>query len=154
MISKYAIYTDVGKSKQLQSDFYFEMPATGYAGDYGFISFDSKGQVRVKTGFTWDGASGPTLDTLDSVCASLGHDVYYKLMGQRLLPSSYKDEADQWFYMRLVNDGMVGFRAFAWYKAVRLFGIPAQSMDKFKRAPKPFYEDKEPINHPLIGRPA
>jgi hypothetical protein len=154
MISKYAIYTDVGDSKQLQSDFWFEITPPGYHAEYGFIYVYPNGQVKVKAGFAWDGASGPTIDTIDSVCAALGHDVMYKLMGQKLLPSSYKDEADQWFYMRLVNDGMVGFRAFAWYKAVRLFGIPAQSMDKFKRAPKPFYEDKEPINHPLIGRPA
>jgi hypothetical protein len=154
MISKFAIYTDVGKSKQLQSDFYFEMPATGYPGDYGFISFDSNGQVLVKTGFTWDGASGPTIDTIDSVCAALGHDVLYKLMGQRLLESKYKDYADQWFFSRLKEDGMVGFRAFAWYKAVRLFGLPSHSMDKFKRAPKPFYEEEVRFTNPLIGRPA
>jgi hypothetical protein len=154
MISKYAIYTDVGDSKQLQSDFWFEITPPGYFGEYGFISFYANGQVKVRSGFCWDGASGPTLDTIDSVCAALGHDVLYKLMGQKLLPSSYKDEADQWFYMRLVKDGMVGFRAFAWFKAVRLFGIPAQSMDKFKRAPTPFYEDEARVNHPLIGRPA
>jgi hypothetical protein len=154
MISKYAIYTDVGDSKQLQTDFWFEISPPGYPGEYGFISFYPNGQVKVKAGFCWDGASGPTIDTLDSVCASLGHDVYYKLMGQRLLPSTYKDEADQWFFSRLKDDGMVEFRAFAWYKAVRLFGIPAQSMDKFKRAPTPFYEDDARVNHPLIGRPA
>jgi hypothetical protein len=154
MISKYAIYTDVGDSKQLQSDFWFEIKSPGYHGEYGFIYFYPNGQVKVKAGFCWDGASGPTIDTLDSVCASLGHDVYYKLMGQRLLPSTYKDEADQWFFSRLKDDGMVEFRAFAWYKAVRLFGIPAQSMDKFKRAPKPFYEEEVRFTNPLIGRPA
>ncbi|PPC95250.1 MAG: hypothetical protein CTY33_00400 [Methylotenera sp.] len=154
MISKYAFYTDVGDSKQLQSDFWFEITPPGYHGEYGFIYFYPNGQVKVKAGFCWDGASGPTIDTLDSVCASLGHDVLYKLMGQRILPSTYKDEADQWFYLRLVNDGMVGFRAFAWFKAVRLFGIPTHSMDNFKRAPVPFYEEAERFNNPLIGRPA
>lgn len=154
MISKYAIYRDVGSSKQLESDFWFEITAPGYSGDYGFISFYPNGQIKVRAGFTWDGASGPTIDTLDSVCASLGHDVLYKLMGQRLLKSSYKSEADQWFYLRLRNDGMIDFRAFAWYKAVQLFGIPAQSMDKFKRAPQTFYEDEVKLNNPLIGRPA
>jgi hypothetical protein len=161
MISDSVMYADIGGDgcKQLHSDFYFEIPEPKYSGEYGFISFDRFGQVRVKSGFVWDGASGPTFDTIDTVCASLGHDVLYKLMGQRLLPvndtkklKGYKDFADKWFYDRLIKDGTLQFRAFAWFKAVQLFGVPSQSMDNIKRAPKPFVKEIELFNHPLIGR--
>jgi hypothetical protein len=154
MISDSVMYADIGGDgcKQLHSNFYFEIPATGYPGEYGFISFDRFGQVRVKAGFSWDGASGPTFDTIDTVCASLGHDVLYKLMGQRLLPSTYKQFADKWFYDRLIKDGTLSFRAFAWYKAVCLFGVPSMSMDDIKRAPRPFVQEIELFNHPLVGR--
>jgi hypothetical protein len=145
-------YSDVGSSKKLHSIFTFQIPAPGYSGDYETIEFDKKGNVTVFPGFSWDGASGPTIDTPDTVCAALGHDVVYKLMGQRLLPSTYKDYADKWFYDRLIKDGVLSFRAFAWYKAVQLFGIPKHSLDVVKRAPKPLETETITNYSPLVGR--
>jgi hypothetical protein len=136
-----ALYRDIGGAKQLCSEFRFTLSsAPGYKGELGFIRFDSAGRVTVAPGYTWDGASGPTIDTPDTICASLGHDVMYELMGAGLLPvATYKEPADWWFYQRLLHDGTLGFRAWAWYRAVQICGIPKQGDDDvIKRAPIPF----------------
>jgi hypothetical protein len=72
-------------------------------------------------------------------------------MGQKLLSSAYKREADQWFYLRLRQDGMIDFRALAWYKAVQLFGIPKYSADRFKSAPIPFESELPPDINKHVG---
>jgi hypothetical protein len=151
-MSEEVFYSNVGGGKKLHSIFRFNIPAPGYAGNFETIHFEKNGNVTVFPGFSWDGASGPTVDTPDTVPAALGHDVMYKLMGQRLLPTTYKEYADKWFYDRLIADGVLGFRAFAWYKAVQLFGIPAHSMDNVKRAPKPLENEKQGHYSPLVGR--
>jgi hypothetical protein len=133
------LYRDIGGAKQLCSKFVFSLPKnTETYFKHGFITV--RGQIcEVHEGYTWDGASGPTIDTVDSVCASLGHDVMYELMGQNLISQDQKAGADFWFYERLIKDGMIQFRALYWYKAVCIFGIPGYSDDaEIKRAPKPF----------------
>jgi hypothetical protein len=148
------LYRTIAGAKLLCSDFHFTMQiAPGYAGECGFISFDAKGRVTVKAGYVWDGASGPTIDTPDSVCAALGHDCMYELMGRSLLPVYvYKNVADLWFYDRLRLDGMVDFRAWYWYKAVYVFGVPGMSKyDQIKRAPIPFPVVGAPSFSPLPG---
>jgi hypothetical protein len=137
------LFRDVAGAKQLCSEFRFQItPAPGYAGEAGFITFDKASRVTVYPGYAWDGASGPTIDTLDSVCAALGHDVLYELMRLGKLPIYlYKDAADLWFYNRLRKDGMFDYRAWAWYCAVRRFGGPGtlpENHPPIKRAPIPF----------------
>jgi len=140
------LYREIAGAKQLCSEFRFMLKrAPGYKGEAGFISFDSAGRVTIKPGYCWDGASGPTIDTPDSVCAALGHDVQYELMSANLLPYKvYRPLADLWFYERLLTDGMVQYRAFAWYKAVQVFGglygRPG-SGPILRRAPIPFRPD-------------
>jgi hypothetical protein len=137
------LFREVGGAKQLCSEFRFQItPAPGYSGEAGFISFDKAGRITVYPGYAWDGASGPTIDTLDSVCAALGHDVLYELMRLGKLPLYiYKPAADLWFYKRLQTDGMISYRAWAWYRAVSQFGGPGtrpENHPAIQRAPKPF----------------
>ena len=40
----------------------------------------SESKVIVRRGYAWDGASGPTIDTKDSMKATLIHDVLYQVM--------------------------------------------------------------------------
>lgn len=150
------LYRDIGGAKQLCAEFRFLLDrAPGYKGELGFIKFDSKGRVTIAPGYCWDGASGPTIDTLDSVCAALGHDVQYELMGAGLLPVFvYKNVADLWFYNRLRADGMQDFRAWAWYRAVYAFGVPGRSDDDvIKRAPIPFPKGAPSVRIPIPGYP-
>jgi hypothetical protein len=137
------LYREIGGAKQLCSEFRFQLPvAPGYAGRSGFISFDKEGRVTVAPGYVWDGASGPTIDTPDTVCGSLGHDVMYELMRLGKLSNFiYKPVADLWHYNRLRIDGMPDFRAWAWYRAVQAFGgksTDPENQQDIKRAPIPF----------------
>lgn len=149
------LYRDIAGAKQLCSEFHFKLPvAPGYAGKAGFISFDAAGRVTVQVGYVWDGASGPTIDTPDSVCAALGHDVMYELMALGLLPVYvFKGPADLWFYERLRADGMPALRAWYWYKAVYVLGVPGRGNDQvIKRAPVPFPTTR-PVLYPVPGYP-
>lgn len=140
-MTKEILYRDIGGAKQLCSEFVFELPYnTGKKFTKGFIDVNGK-IVTVKIGYVWDGASGPTIDTSDSVCASLGHDVMYELIGSGDISMDNKEGADFWFYERLIQDGMPQFRAFYWYKAVRLFGVPNDN-NVIKRAPNDFESKK------------
>jgi len=103
------------------------------------FTFSADGLLTIRVGYAWDGASGPTFDTPDSMRGSLVHDVGYQMIGEGLLPMSYRVLFDQIFLSILLEDGMVDYRAHAWYKAVRVFGHgPAKRDDKpIKCAPMP-----------------
>jgi hypothetical protein len=147
--SKEVLYRNIAGAKQTCSEFKFTLPVKpGYSGDYGLVKFDPDGHVTVAIGFIWNGASGPTIDTSDTVCASLGHDVMYWLMQEFILPAAmYKQPADLWFYERLRTDGMPDLRAWYWYRAVMKFGVPKRGPDDvIHRAPIPYEVNKyQPI---------
>jgi hypothetical protein len=144
-LSTEVLYRKIADAKQICSSFTFKAvdakgSGPGYAGECGFISFTADGVFTVKPGYVFDGASGPTIDTDDCICAALGHDCMYELMDQgKLAVHIYKDIADLWFYKRLQADGMLQYRAWAWFRAVSIFGKPGFSGDDIiHRAPKPF----------------
>ena len=66
--------------------------------DTKYISIDKNGLLIILEGYAWDGASGPTYDSKNSMRASLVHDALYQLMRMGLLVSGYRDEADNEFY--------------------------------------------------------
>lgn len=90
-----------------------------------FISLTRSGILTLKKGYACDGPSGPTIDTPDSIRAAFVHDAGYQLIREGQLPLEYKEPFDQEFYHILLEDGMLQYRAFAWYQAVRKFGISA-----------------------------
>jgi hypothetical protein len=152
--SESVYYRDIAGAKQLCETFYFTLPvAPGYPGRLGFISFDAEGHVTVEPGYCWDGASGPTVDTPDSVRGSLGHDVQYELMAHGLLAIKlHKDAADLWMYKTLLADGMPDFRAWYWYKGVYIAGVPKlDRYDEIKRAPVPFQKQAKPTLEVIPG---
>lgn len=81
--------------------------------------------VYVKRGYAWDGASGPTVDTQNSMRATLLHDVLYQAMREGHLPKRYRRKADAKFRRILKTDGMEFLRRWAWWYGVRLFGKSA-----------------------------
>lgn len=104
-----------------------------------YFMLDKTGLLVIRKGYAFDGPSGPTFDTSDSMRASLVHDVLYQMIGHKLLPIDYRDDADYLFYDILREDGMPDFRAWAWLRAVRAFGHgPAKADEKpVKIAPVP-----------------
>ena len=80
------------------------------------------GVLTVYSGYAWDGASGPTIDTENSMRASLVHDALYQLMREGNLAKSYRIVADEMLHSLLLEDGMSWIRAWYWYRGVRMFG--------------------------------
>jgi len=80
------------------------------------------GVLYLRKGYSWDGASGPTIDTKDSMVASLIHDSLYQLIKLGKLGKQYRKVADMAFRAQLIKSGMSKLRANLWYQAVRKFG--------------------------------
>ena len=87
-----------------------------------FVSFKKDGCLKVKEWYPWDGASGPTWDTFNSMIGSLIHDVGYQLIRLGHLDSSYKELFDQLLHDLCAEDGMWEWRADYWEWAVLNFG--------------------------------
>ena len=105
-----------------------------------FIDLDNHGKMVVKKGYSWDGPSGPVIDTKKNLRASLVHDALYQLMrNEKLKARTHRKAADQIFKDICRKDGVSRFWASRFYKALRRFGKPAASPEKKKkvfRAPK------------------
>jgi len=54
------------------------------------------GWMLVKKGYAWDGPSGPTIDTPDTLTPSLFHDAIYQLIREEMLDPRWKVYADEW----------------------------------------------------------
>ena len=96
------------------------------------------GILSVKRGYAWDGASGPIINTRDTLVASLVHDVLYQAMRLNLIKPSKENRkiADKNFFEILKMNGVNSFRSKVWYLAVKLFGKKStkslQDNDKIK----------------------
>jgi hypothetical protein len=91
----------------------------------GFIDLYADGRLVIHTGYAWDGASGPTIDTETSKRGSLVHDALYQLIREGLLPRAAKDATDLEFRDLCIDDGMWEWRAKLWCWAVDQFGWAA-----------------------------
>lgn len=94
--------------------------------DFGSIAhpfFQIKDNVlSVKEGYTFDGASGPTLDTENFMVPSLVHDILFQAMRMGLISHSKFDNANIELKMQCRERGMSYFRAGYVYLGVKYFG--------------------------------
>jgi len=88
-----------------------------------FIKLRTDGMLFIKAGYAWDGASGPTFDTENTVVPSAGHDAEFQLMREGFI------DRDVWFrssnddiYRWMRERGMNIIRARAWRTSLNLFG--------------------------------
>lgn len=79
-------------------------------------------ELRISSGYLWNGCSGPVFDTDDTMRASLAHDGLYELMGLGLLSLKHRGWSDEVFRQVCVQDGMSEAKARACYVGLRLFG--------------------------------
>lgn len=84
----------------------------------------TNGNLTINAGYAWDGATGPVIDTKNTLIASLVHDALYQAMRLNLIPSdeATRKLADKTFYSILKDSNVFVLRRFAWYLAVRIFG--------------------------------
>lgn len=108
---------------ELLEDWEYQTNILGYSAITEFVSLSVTGLLKFKKGYRWDGASGPTWDTLSCRRGALVHDGLYQLLRTCKIPQSCKIAADLLLYRLCVNDGMIKFRAWIWLKSVQLFGV-------------------------------
>ena len=73
--------------------------------DTEFIKLDRMGNLYIKKGYAWDGATG-AIDTPSIIHASLPHDAFCQLANMGLLPKSSRKKADKLFRKMCRTDGM------------------------------------------------
>ncbi len=95
-----------------------------------YVWLGASGLLIVRKGYAWDGPSGPTIDTPDSLRGSLVHDALYQLMREGFLPQDYRARADALFHEILIEDGMLPLRAGAWFAAVRIAASSAAAVQE------------------------
>ncbi len=101
-------------------------PEKSIATDY--IILTKRGNLVLKKGYAWDGASGPfTLDTKTNMRGSLVHDALYQLMREEYLPQEYREQADREFQKICIEDGMCKLRAKIDFIGLNKFGAYAAS---------------------------
>ena len=104
-----------------------------------YISLSLNGDLEILLGYAWDGPSGPTIDTLDSMRGSLIHDALYQLMRMGLLDPKWKSRVDLMFEENLLEDDMWWWRARLWYRGVEQLAEGATLSENRKKvivAPK------------------
>jgi hypothetical protein len=87
-----------------------------------YVQLDPDGTMFIKSGYAWDGPSGPTVDTPSAMRGSLVHDALYQLIRLGLLAASFRAAADAEYRRLCLADGMWPIRAALHFDALRLFG--------------------------------
>jgi hypothetical protein len=91
-----------------------------------FIDLNKQGTLVVKSGYAWDGPSGPVADTKETMRASLVHDAFYQLMRRRKISTkTYRNKADRLFQKMCKQDGVPSKIALAYYWGLKLGGKPS-----------------------------
>ena len=88
--------------------------------EWDWAAIDAVGLLTISKGYTWDGPSGPAIDTLNFMRGSLIHDALYQLMREEVLPQSTRKRADQILREICIEDGMSKIRSWWVYTGVRL----------------------------------
>lgn len=84
-----------------------------------FYTLTADGWCHIKKGYAWDGPSGPTLDTKDSLRASAIHDCYCQAAKDRLIDyDTFSPQYHQVFKDICLEDEMCSPRAWVWHHAV------------------------------------
>jgi hypothetical protein len=117
------LYFCKGYKYQTRKDYHIKLDIVPFeAISLPFVSMTIDGSTIIKSGYAWDGPSGPTWDTLNAMIGSLVHDVIYQLIRLGLIEPNYKDYADKMIHDICVEDGMNKIRAWYWLKGLKIFG--------------------------------
>jgi len=118
-----SLYFYRGYKYQVRKPFHIKLDIVPYESIHlDLVSMDKDGNTIIFPGYAWNGASGPTIDTLNSMIGSLIHDLIYQLIRLGFIDDSYKEYGDKLLYDLCVEDGMWRLRAKLWKWAVLKFG--------------------------------
>ena len=101
-----------------------------------FINLSTKGEMNIRKGYAWDGASGPTWNTDNTMTPSLIHDALAQLMRQEYLVQGQLSSVNQLFDNMLSDRDMWSLRRWYWLKGLWLtggsFANPSNAKDVFE----------------------
>lgn len=111
-----------GYKYQLAEEYHHQLPEhlrpdNDY--DNGYLSIDKSGFMKVFKGYAWDGPSGPTWDTKNSLRGALVHDCLYQLIRLGYISIEKRKDCDQFAYEIWTEDGMWKWRAKLWLRALK-----------------------------------
>jgi hypothetical protein len=116
------LYRDITPYKyQLAATIHFDTGIKGYSFIATYLGMTPSGTLIIREGYIWNGASGPTFDTMDSMKGSLIHDALYECMRRGLLPLTIREKADRILHDVCTSEGMLKKRADLWYDMVQKF---------------------------------
>ena len=122
-----------GYKYQLAKSYSLMIDIHGITIDTEFIKLENNGRLSISSGYSWDGPSGPTVDTKNFMRGALVHDVLYQLLRQKLLPKDYRKFADRLLRNICREDGMSKIRSWYVYRAVRRVGFLSASPSNVKK---------------------
>lgn len=89
------------------------------------VTLKTTGELFIREYFTWDGASGPAIDTVSAIRGSCEHDALFYLFRQGLLDQKWFKEANNQIEQTCLADGMHEIRADVWEFTLNRFGRDA-----------------------------
>lgn len=116
-----------------------------------FLSLSLDGVLTIKSGYAWDGPSGPVPDTASNMRASLVHDAFYQLFRQEYLPPRLKEAVDRLFSDICMEDGVPEIFASAYYAGLAIGGTPAMSPENRKKTYTAPRLEEDALNPSLWG---
>ena len=87
-----------------------------------FLTLAADGVLSIDRGYAWDGPSGPTWDTENSMTPSLVHDAFAELMRAGLLDRKHRIPSNTFMKEMLLERGMSWLRVKYWIAGLWLFG--------------------------------
>ena len=97
-----------------------------------YVILYATGLMLIRSGYSWDGASGPMPDSPSIMRASLTHDAIYQILREGHIPQHYRKIADKLLYRMCIQDGMPPPLAKTVYLAVRKFGASSAALGSSK----------------------
>lgn len=101
-----------------------------------YISLTISGWLTIRSGYAFDGPSGPAIDTKNFMRGSLVHDAFYQLMREEKLQQKWRIPADKELQRLCREDGMSLIRSTWVYLAVKFFGGPNASKKNERKVQK------------------
>ena len=87
-----------------------------------FISLAMHGELFITADYAWDGASGPTWDTDNTMVPALVHDAFAQLMRSGLLSRDWLPYVNNFLDQMLKDRGMWWIRRRIWRRGLWLTG--------------------------------
>lgn len=116
-----------GYKYKVQDTFKYDTGIKGVEIYTDYCSLSPDGTLSIYKNYSWDGPSGPALDTINFMRGSLVHDCLYQLIADDLLLFSYRRAADDLLIAICKEDGMRAARR--WWVRLAVINFGAQAIE-------------------------